>query len=413
MNLLERPLYKPMSKLGITKLEAFSMANRVFSLIASLIIVGMNLHYVHVEGQGIISLVNFGILILATTSQLIGGGALIYLLPKSKDQNFVFPALVWLVISVLFTALVLVLTQSPFIALTLVLGSLQAFFIFEQMILLGKGEISKYQWLLFIQSASSVTSIFLFYWFTNWGVEAFIFAQLTSFIITAVVGSTFTLGYLKEMRWSLAKNSLKELATYGGYAQMGNLLHLGNQRSYLYFLKNLGAEGTVLAGAFSLLLYLAESLWSVIKSLSAILASKSAQNQNHLAHIALTKKYISLGIFATVLGSVAIYFTPNYLIEPYINFPMLTFKKAFAWLVPGILANVFTVGYAHLFSGKGLVKNNFYSAGVGMTVALVSSFFLISKYAVIGAAFCASLAFVAQAIVQYFLYVNWKKKNVG
>jgi O-antigen/teichoic acid export membrane protein len=215
------------------------------------------------------------------------------------------------------------------------------------------------------------------------------------------------------MKWSLAKNSLKELATYGGYAQMGNLLHLGNQRSYLYFLKNIGAEGTVLAGAFSLLLYLAESFWSVIKSLSAILASKSAQNQNHLAHVALTKKYIALGFFATALGSLAFYFLPNYLIEPYINFPMLTFKKAFAWLVPGIIANVFTVGYAHLFSGKGLVKNNFYSAAVGMIIALVSSYMLVPKYEVIGAAFCASLAFVTQAIVQFGLYTQWKRKTLN
>lgn len=388
------------------------MANRVFNLLASLVIVGLNLHFVHVEGQGIISLVNFGILILATTSQLIGGGALIYLLPKSKDQNFVFPAIVWLAISVLFTALILVLTQSPFIALTLTLGSLQAIFIFEQMILLGKGEISKYQWLLFIQSLSSVFLIFLFYKFTQWGVGAFVIAQLIAFSITVLFGSAFTRSYWKAMQWKIARTSLKELVTYGGYAQMGNLLHLGNQRSYLYFLKNSGAEGTVLAGAFSLLLYIAESLWSVIKSLSAILASKSAQNHNHQAHIALTKKYISLGIFATVIGSLAFYFTPNYLLEPYINFPMLTFKKAFAWLVPGIIANVFTVGYAHLFSGKGLVKNNFYSAGVGMTVALVSSYLLIPNYAVIGAAFSASLAFVTQAIVQFLLYVNWKKSNL-
>jgi O-antigen/teichoic acid export membrane protein len=398
----------PMKKFGITKIEAFTMANRVFNLLASLAIVLMNLHFVKVEGQGVISLINFGILILATSSQFIGGGALIYLLPKTKQYNFAFPALIWIACSALFTWGVLAMTHSPHIGLTLILGILQALFIFDQMILLGKAEVGKYQALLFTQTISSLVFIFLFYFFTDWGIAAFLFAQLTSFLITAFVGTLFTLNYLRGIQLNLTKDALRNLVTYGGYAQMGNLLHLGNQRSYLYFLKNFGAEGNLLAGAFSLLLYIAESFWSVIKSLSAILASKSAQDDDHHSHVALTKRYISLGLFAVSIGCVAFYFLPNYLLESYIDYPMLTFKKAFAWLVPGIIANVFTVGYAHLFSGKGLYKNNFYSAAVGLTAALIASAVLIPQYKLIGATFSASLAFTLQAMVQFVLYRKWK-----
>ena len=98
------------------RVELLSILNRAFGLVSALLLVLMNLHFVHVEGQGTIALINFGILILATLSQFIGGGALIYLIPRMGEHKIALPSLLWIAISAVFTsALLLSPTKINFI----------------------------------------------------------------------------------------------------------------------------------------------------------------------------------------------------------------------------------------------------------------------------------------------------------
>ncbi len=101
------------------KLEFLSILNRAFGMISTLLLVLMNLHFVHVEGQGTIALINFGILIVATLSQFIGGGALIYLIPRMGENKIALPSIVWIVISASITFVLLLALGAPFIGFTL------------------------------------------------------------------------------------------------------------------------------------------------------------------------------------------------------------------------------------------------------------------------------------------------------
>jgi len=106
------------------RVELLSILNRVFGMVSALLLVLMNLHFVHVEGQGTIALINFGILILATLSQFIGGGALIYLIPRMGEQKIALPSLIWIAISAALTCALLVILKAPFIGFTILLGVL-------------------------------------------------------------------------------------------------------------------------------------------------------------------------------------------------------------------------------------------------------------------------------------------------
>lgn len=393
------------------RVEFLSIVNRAFGLISALLLVLLNLHFVHVEGQGTIALINFGILILATLSQFIGGGALIYLIPRIGEHKIALPSLIWIAISAAFTCILLVVLKAPFIGFTLLLGVLQSVFVLQQMILLGKEKIKSYQILLFIQSASSLFFVACFYFATNWGIVAFISGQLLSFLVTASVGFSLTAHVWKSMRFDLSKNDLHQTARLGGYAQLGNIFHLGNQRSYLYFLENTGTEGKIFTGVFSLLMYVAEALWSVVKSLSSILASRVAQTSNFTEHVALTKRYLILGISTTTLGAFCFLLFPNAWLSVFIDYDISFLKEGFFFLVPGVIANTVTVSYAHLFSGRGLHQYNFYSAITGFTLAIVCSSILIPTHHINGACLSASVAFVAQCLVQIFLYFRLKKNE--
>lgn len=393
------------------RVELFSILNRVFGLVSALILVLMNLHFVHVDGQGTIALINFGILILATLSQFIGGGALIYLIPRMGEHKIALPSLLWIAISAALTFLLLLLLNAPFIGFTILLGTLQALFVLQQMILLGKEKIESYQILLFAQSFSSLVFVGCFYLATDWGILAFVLGQLLSFLLTASIGFYLTPHVWKNMRFDLSKNDLQQTAKLGGYAQLGNIFHLGNQRSYLYFLENLGAEGKVFTGVFSILMYVAEALWSVVKSLSSILASRVAQTTNFTEHLALTKRYLIIGLSATALGTLCFMFIPNSWLAVFVDYDIAFLKEGFFFLVPGIIANACTVSIAHLFSGNGLHHYNFYSALSGFLVAICCSAYLIPSENINGACMAASAAFGIQCLVQIFFYFKVKKKR--
>ena len=393
------------------RVEFLSILNRAFGLISALLLVLMNLHFVHVEGQGTIALINFGILILATLSQFIGGGALIYLIPRMGENKIALPSIVWIAISASITFVLLYVLGAPFIGFTLLLGTLQSLFVLQQMILLGKEKIESYQILLFTQSTSSLFFVGCFYFATDWGIMAFISGQLISFIVTTSVGFFHTPQVWKKMRFDLSKNDLRQTAKLGGYAQLGNIFHLGNQRSYLYFLENLGAEGKIFTGVFSILMYVAEALWSVVKSLSSILASRVAQSSDFSEHLALTKRYLMLGLTTTVFGILCFLVVPNNWLAPFVNFDIAFIKEGFFFLVPGIIANTITVSFAHLFSGRGLHQYNFYSAITGFVVAIFCSSLLIPTDHLNGACLAASAAFLAQSLVQIFLFFRLKKKE--
>ena len=393
------------------RVEYLSILNRAFGLVSALLLVIMNLHFVHVEGQGTIALINFGILIVATLSQFIGGGALIYLIPRIGENKIALPSIIWIAISACITFVLLLVLGAPFIGFTLLLGTLQSLFVLQQMILLGKEKIESYQILLFTQSFSSLIFVACFYMSTDWGILAFISGQLLSFVVTATVGFFLTPNVWKKMRFDLSKNDLRQTAKLGGYAQLGNIFHLGNQRSYLYFLENSGAEGKIFTGVFSLLMYVAVALWSVVKSLSSILASRVAQTSNFREHVALTKRYLILGISTTTLGAFCFLLFPNRWLSVFIDYDISFLKEGFFFLVPGVIANTVTVSYAHLFSGRGLHQYNFYSAITGFAVAISCSAILIPTHHINGACMSASVAFIAQCLVQIFLYFRMKKNE--
>lgn len=393
------------------RVELLSILNRAFGLVSALLLVLMNLHFVHVEGQGTIALINFGILILATLSQFIGGGALIYLIPRIGEHKIALPSLFWIAISAILTTVLLLVLNAPFVAFTILLGTLQAVFVLQQMILLGKEKIESYQILLFTQSAFSLFLVACFYLATDWGILAFVTGQLISFLVTACVGFYLTPHVWKNLRFELSKNDLQQTAKLGGYAQLGNIFHLGNQRSYLYFLENIGAEGKIFTGVFSILMYVAEALWSVVKSLSSILASRVAQTSNFTEHLALTRRYLAIGISTTTFGTICFLLVPNNWLAVFVDYDISFLKEGFFFLVPGVIANSATVSIAHLFSGRGLHRYNFYSAITGFTVAILCSSLLIPAEHINGACMSASAAFIAQCAVQVFLYFKLKQKE--
>jgi O-antigen/teichoic acid export membrane protein len=391
------------------KLDLISIANRAFALASGLAMVIMNVHYVQVSGQGEIALINFGILITTTISQLVGGGALIFLAKKYHTSKFHLPTIVWVVISACITGILSLLLHFPYILEIITLGILQSVVIYIQMLQLAQGKISSYQLQLFSQAAFTPLFVFLFYSLGGFKVHSFIFGLSASLCITLLLGVRSAIDKTPQPVGSSfqQKDLIKDFFHFGGFNQLANLAHLGNQRIYIYLLEALLHQGYLLSGIFSIYLYIAEAIWTVTKSLSSILASQIAQSNEHTEHKSLFAKYIQLSMIGTVvLCSLALIFPKNFLTS-YLNMNSDSIQMGLWLMIPAIVAHSITVPISHLFSGLGLMKNNFYSALIGMTGGLISGLLLIPNMNMNGALISLSIGFISQCFIQLIFLRKW------
>lgn len=395
----------------LNKTDVFSIFNRVLALFSGLALVIINIHFVAVEGQGAIAIVNFGILVISTTSQFVGGGALIYLSKKYSTQQFHKPAFVWAMLSsalILLCGYVLKIPEIPFIAL---LGFLQSLVVYFQMIHLAKARIMAYQWMLFTQSFLTPVGVLFFY--------SFLHASILSFCLGLTFSLTFTLLFAciqhlnrkkkQELNSNKSFNTLiEDLLKFGGYNQLANLSHLGNQRIYIYLLESLLHQGYLFSGIFAIFLYLAEAIWTVGKSLSSVLTSLVAQSNDKVVQLNIFKKYIKLSIIGTLVLIVIAYLFPKQFLEPYFKQTTSEIQLSLLLMSPAILVHSITTPISHFFSGIGLLKYNFHCALAGFTSGLLSALYLIQHFELNGAFIAISFGFTTQCALHVYYFLKWK-----
>lgn len=386
----------------INKTEIAAVFNRFAALASSAALLVMNLHYLGPEGQGRIGLINIGILVFASISQFIGGAGLVYLIPRKGESNYLKASIIWLIISGGITFLSQWLLSADEITAILGLGALQSFFMLCQMLLLSRNKLSKYQLLLFIQAISSVGGAAFFYMSSmNPNINDFLLAQLFSFSITALCGLIFTWTQWKNWLRPIPLKEVKEAGQLGAFTQTGNILHILNNRSFLYFLEKINLYDT---GIFSACSYVSEAILTVSKSLSAVQVSRIAQSDNHYEHKKLTLKYLWIGLSATALGVTTFFLLPESVLQFVFSDAKDWMKSTFAYMIPGVIAAGCTSIIAHYFSGKGLNRYNAISSTIGFITAMISGAFLIPDGGLSGAAKAMSITFVVQAATQFYLF---------
>lgn len=395
----------------IQKHEIAAIANRFVALASSATMLSMNMHYLDIWGLGSIGLINIGILIFASISQFIGGASLIYLVPRKGESIYLKAAMIWILVSGAFTFIIQAMLDAEEIAAILGLGALQSFFMLCQMLLLSRNKLGKYQALLFIQSVSSVCLLALIYSTAGAAkIDDFILALFMSFTITAISGLIFTWQQWKNWLQPIQYNEIEKAGQLGFYTQTGNILHMLNNRSYLYFLEQLSLKQ---AGVFSAAMYIGEAILTVSKSLSAVQVAKIAQSDNHKEHKKLTLKYLWIGLGATALG-IFLFFYYSELLTKLIFAGDQYIRGAFMPIAPGILAASCTAVLAHYFSGKGLNKYNAISSAVGFVTAIITGIIFIPNEGYGGAGKAVSITFIVQAIAQIILFrIAVKKTNAS
>lgn len=382
-------------------------ASRLVIALLNLAIIWLLARKLGAEGVGTVSLVVLGISIIQMVSALVGGSALVYMVPRHPLMQLLMPAWIWAVVVSAAGSLLLgwfSLVPHEYMLDLFWISLLQSYFSINQNVLLGKEKVFQFNLLAVLQVMLVLASLLvLFGGFHLFSVSAYIIALYISF------GSVFLISYLLIYRYTSLSGwwnraIFRDTFRFGGYLQAASFMQLFNYRLSYYIIEKYFDRATL--GVFSIGVQISESVWIISKSIAMVQYARIANSTDEAYAHRLTSDFIKITGLITVAILAVLLVLPA-------QFFVLIFKAGFSnvtevilSLSPGILAVALSLMLSHYFSGSGKPWHNTISSGIGLIFTVGLGFTLIPVYGISGAGLTASAAYMAGMLYQLFIFIR-------
>jgi O-antigen/teichoic acid export membrane protein len=382
--------------------------------ILNFIIVMLTAKYTGAVGRGEISLMYLNITLVLMFNDLIGGSALVYLIPKLGAKKTVLPSFIVALCSGILLPLLINIfhhySSSQLIWFILLSLSLNLSSI-SNVFLNGLNKIKFTNLFTVIQTILIFLSLcfFIFYCHQNSSTSYFA-ALLIGFIVNFLLSFIVLYPHLFPIIKTPVLKTIKEILSYGFIVQAGNLIQLLNYRISYYLLDVFYPEkGKFMVGVFSTGSSVAESAWVIMNGISMVQYAAIANNdpldkKNSLISIQLAK----LCLLLTSLFITIILVLPNSIFIYFFGSDFTEMQEVIKILSPGIIIMGFTGIYSHYFAGIGLMKVSTFASLTALIVSIVTGLILIPLNGLYGAALSTVLSYFTSSI---YLIINFRNKT--
>ena len=401
-----------------------TITTRIIIAFLTLAMVLINARVLGPENVGTISLIILSITIIQLLNNFVGGGALVYLVPRQHLIKLIIPAYCWaLLTAVIGTGLIDIFQLFPkqlvfhyhiipegyflhvmFLSMLLSLASVNF------MILIGQERIKIYNTITVLQMISLFGMIMAYFFiFHQQDISAYLKSLYVSYVLAFLISFWMILPFIKKSSSGGMKAVLKEIFHYGSIMQLGNILQFLNYRSAYYFIEIFLNRAAV--GIYSVGVQLSESIWLIAKSIHMVQYTRISNEKDPEYAVRLTLNLLKVTFLLTFICLILLLLFLNL-------FFSLIFKPAFnevpsimLVLSSGILIFSVSIILSPYFSGTGKPVHNTISAAIGLVFTLVFSFILIPRVGLMGAAWAATLAYSVATLYQLIVFV--KKARVS
>lgn len=360
------------------------------------------------EGKGWYSWWILNISFTMLLSNFIGGSAIVYFASRFKLSSLLLPSYLWGSISAVVVSLFLLSIQkldADFLIHFMVLSMIETFISIHLFIFQGRNKISPFNWLPFI-------SLLLFSLY--FGIHSFVFKSgievvLQAFYFSKVVVLILSIGYLIKLNASdtiVKKVSVKELFQFGLVLQMANIAQFLNYRFSFYLLEEIDPSLFFL-GVFSTAISVAEGIWILSKSISAVHYAEVSNSRRPEKSIQTTLQLFRLTSIIVLLGIGVLLLIPSHIYTFLLGADFKEVKYLLVLLSPGIFIFSLSGIISHFFSGIG---NNTYAllaSATGLLCTILLGYSLIPNYQMRGAALVNSISYGISTLMLIFIF---KKK---
>lgn len=343
-------------------------------------------------------------------SNILGGQALVYLIPRNKIELLIIPAYVWsAVISLIgfvflkYTPLVDVV-HVPSIALLSFLSSIISI---HQTILLAKRQITNANLVQVIPLTTQLAGVLACYYFLDiHDAYAYIYASLGAYLLGAVISFFFvrTLVRFNNFTQHFNWKELKEPICYGLLFQLVEILQLLNLRYYFF---QLGLQqGPQYLGIYSIGISILEAVWIIPRSIATVHYVNTANSTEVKQEAERTVQLLKMSLVLCAAALFIIFIIPQQIYTFVFGEGFKDVKHSMRFLFPGILIYSIWIVISSFYFGIGKYKPLIVSNTMGVASLLVFSQLLIPEYVMSGAGLAATLSFTVAALALLAFFIT-------
>jgi len=388
-----------------------TISTRVLVALLTLAMVLINAHVLGAEKVGTISLIIFSITLLQLVSNFVGGGVMVYLLPRTKLVTLMIPSAVWAVITSVLGSFLLDLMKlipAGYTLHVMFLSILLSLATVNFMVLMGQERIREYNIITLLQVVLLFgVLMFLLFVVRKQDVMAYVFGMYTSYGFAFLVSLFLVFPALKRTTIKGSGKVIRDLFRLGSVMQLGNVFQFFNYRLSYYFIEIFLTRAAV--GVYSVGVQLSESIWLIAKSIHMVQYTRIANEKNESYASRLTLNLVKISFLLTIISLILV------MVLLYLFFS-LVFKPEFSqvpsimfMLAAGILTFSVSINLSPYFSGMGKPVHNTISAAIGLIFTLTLCIFLIPRMGLSGAALAATCSYIAATVYQFIVFLKMTK----
>lgn len=391
-----------------------------------LVVVIINTNVFKAEGTGTIALVILGLTLLQVLTNFVGGGTLVYLIPKKNNFQLLFLSYLWSFITnmgglVLLRVFHLIPAQYTLHLLFITL--LYSVFFIHMALMQGKEDIKSYNLYQLSQTLLLLIFLGLFLGISHLLhrppiVDLYLYAYFGSFLIPTTISCFYVSKHIGKPQFSGIFTLLKEMFQLGFWTQLANFTQLLTYRLNYYLIEVFAGRKPL--GLFEVGTKISEAVWIFPKSICLVQYARIANTDDDDYARRLTLGLLKIVFMFALVAVLILLLIPGKFIASVFGPEFAQSKAVICSLAPGIVFLSCLSIVAHHFSGYGKYWINALASLIGLIVTAAAGFVFIPAAAKISTlatlqtagrissgAYFASLLF---SMIFFFKYthVSWR-----
>jgi O-antigen/teichoic acid export membrane protein len=365
--------------------------------------------------MGTIGLILLAITIILLLNNLVGSGALVFLVPRYSLKLITKISYGWtFVASGLGIAFFMLLKIEPteyardIFFLSLIFG----FNFVNQNILMGKGLIRFFNLISFIQYMMMIILVvLLFYVLDVPSISNYLLTLYISWGIHLVIGTVKVLSLVGDHPVQTTRGLVRDMLRYGFYVQIANLTQFFNYRLTYYFVESYLGRASL--GVFEIGNKFADGVWLFGKSIAMVQYSWIANATKEDDTVTLTLRLFKFSTMLTAFLVMVMIAIPESVYLYLFGARFAGVHEVLLWLAPGIVFMSGAMILSHHFAGNGQYHINTIGSVIGLGFIVLLCFLLVPLYGLKGAALAATITYFVSLVYLLILFgattrAHWK-----
>ena len=389
---------------GITNTTFF----RLLSTIANFLIALLLARFMGPKVKGDATIFITTVTFLVFFCSIIGGQALVYLVPRFRVENLVIPAYIWtlLVAGISFVLFryfeVFTWRRSVNICFISILSSIVNI---NACVMLAKQEIISYNIInllpVLITVIGLLVSISVYH---SDNIYGYLYPLYVAYIITTLLSSYYVWNYISIRVSAGVFDDIDSAMKYGAGYQVFDLLQLLNFRLYFILLYHL--QGPTDLGVFSIGVSILEAVWILGRSVFVVHYSDFSNSNDREIAVQQTLRYIKVVFIASSILLAVIAICPMSIYGFVFGSSFADVKYVVKWLFPGVLTYGIALVIQSIYLSRASYGRLIFAQFVSLLFSVVLCYLWIPKYYYSGASGAASVSYIACTVIMLAFFIK-------